>query len=541
MSSSLHLFKPETLAAMSPAAQSHLEPVLAQLEEFLAENFVKATNLAELSQAGALHRFMDCLPPIILDDDGEYVSSEKKAHLISFERFEDTYEHLPVIMALAHEGGNVGGMVAPNTRSQGLNYESLVHRLTRYSPQQLICTSGLLPGPKSTQIYCDFMKQMIAKHTSWLANECNLTPEGDKENIRHWFRHMEEITGQKARFASELRVTLDDRNLNTLSAPLEDFDLGEYEHLMNMLVPNHEHYSKYSVLDHLFLSDAFMMLEQSKDTALALKVLTAKARFWAEKLEPSKSFTDDLTEQLVACALFTHPEHFKRAGFGFRNLMGLQPSRAGVFSTIQDILAGPIALFSSSRMIAGNNFTFGLDRLLTYTQALLPEFSINTLIEHSGFSHTRIMELIKLQGGHCVALDDLLAGGALPHQWEEWLLDVIGETQSYAAYQPQSLAKVLGELIQKVKFADSDGPRNGEGVPFINDKRIKELRAAYFMPAMAANPGLKNELIAHLHTLDGVTAEHLQLTGISAHDVQTLVKKMSLNDQGKLFSVDLGL
>jgi hypothetical protein len=149
--------------------------------------------------------------------------------------------------------------------------------------------------------------------------------------------------------------------------------------------------------------------------------------------------------------------------------------------------------------------------------------------------------LIKLQGGHCVALDDLLAGGALPHQWEEWLLDVIGETQSYAAYQPQSLAKVLGELIQKVKFADSDGPRNDEGVPFINDKRIKELRAAYFMPAMAANPGLKNELIAHLHTLDGVTAEHLQLTGISAHDVQTLVKKMSLNDQGKLFSVDLGL
>ena len=540
MSSNLQIFTPETLAAMSPAAQNHLGPVLAQLEAFLADNFVKATNLAELSQAGALHRFMDCLPPIILDDDGEYVGSEKKAHLISYERVEDTYEHLPVIMALAHEGGNVGGMVAPDTRSKGLNYESMVHRLTRHSPQQLICTSGLLPGPKSTQIYCDFMKQMIAKHASWLANECNLIPEGDRENLRHWFRNMEEITGQKARFASELRVTLDERNLNTISARLEDFDLDEYEHLMNTLVQKHENYSRYNVLDHLFLSDAFMMLEKSQDTALVLKVLTNKARFWAGKIEPSLSFHDDLTEQLLACALFTHPEHYKRAGLGLRNLIGLQPDRA-VFPFVEDLLAGPLAFFSISRQLSSFSMTNSLGRLMTYTEAMLPEFGVDKLIENSGFTNTRTMELLKLQGGHSPALEVMLADGAVPQRLAEPLLDIINETASHAAYQPASLLSLLATMIHRVKSSSSDSHLNNKWIDELDENGIKRVRGAYFKPAMLARPGLKAELIAYLDKLEGVTANHLQLTGIDAADVPHIVSKMPLNDQGKLFSVDLGL
>lgn len=540
MTATLQLFAPETLAALSPAAQSHLGPVLTQLEAFLADNCATAKDLAEVSQKGLLHRFMDSLPPIILDKDGEYLGEEKKAYLISYERVDDTYEHLPVIMALAHEGGKIWSMVAPDTRSRGLNYQSMVHLLSRLSPQQLICTSGLLAGPKSTQIFFDFMKQMIAKHSSLFEQELHAGREGEGQNMRHWFRHMEQITGECSLHTHGLEISINTRNLDTLNRSLEEFDLGEYEHLMNTLLPRSESYSQYDVIDHLFLSDAFMMLEQTQDTALVLKVLTAKARFWAEKLEPSNSLNDDLAEQLIACALFTHPEHFKRAGLGLRNVIGLQPERA-LFPFVEELLAGPLAFFSTSRQLSSFSMTNSLGRLLTYTKTLLPEFCVDTLIEKSGFTNTRTLELLRLNGGHSLALENMLADGAVPPRLTEPLLDIINETASHATYQPASLTAFLATMIHRVKFSNSDVHRSYNGQEDLDDKTIIRLRSAYFTPAKAACPGLKAELIAYLGKLEGVTPEHLQLTGIDAADVPHIVSKMSLTDQGKLFSHDLGL
>jgi hypothetical protein len=540
MTAPLQLFAPETLAAMSPAAQSHLGPVLTQLETFLADNCATAKDLAEVSQKGLLHRFMDSLPPIILDKDGEYLGEEKKAYLISYERVDDTYEHLPVIMALAHEGGKVWGMVAPDTRSQGLNYRSMVHQLSRLSPQQLICTSGLLPGPKATQIFRDFMKQMIAKHASFFEQELHAGREGEGQNMRHWFRHMEQITGECSLHTHGLEISINTRNLDTLNRSLEDFDLGEYEHLMNTLLPSSESYFQYDVLDHLFLSDAFMMLEQTQDTALVLKVLTAKARFWAEKLEPSNSFNDDLAEQLITCALFTHPEHFKRAGLGLRNVIGLQPERA-LFPSVKDLLTGPLALFSISRQGSNLSQSSGLDRLLTYTKALIPEFCVDKLIEKSGFTNTRALELLKLQGGHSPALEIMLADGAVPPGLAEPLLNIINETASHAAYLPTSLTTILATLIDRVRLSDAPVDQSGHWSDDFAAKEIKRLQADYFAPATAASTGLKKELISYLDKLVGVTPEHLQLTGIDAADCPHIVRKMSLQEQGKLFSQDLGL
>lgn len=540
MTAPLQLFAPETLAALSPAAQSHLGPVLAQLEAFLVDNCTTAKDLAEVSQNGLLHRFMDSLPPVILDDEGEYLGSEKKAHLIGYQLIDDEYSNLPIIMALAHEGGLVSSLVAPNQRSQGLNITSLVHRLPQQSPQRLICTSGLLAGPKSAEIYRHFMKQMIDKHTSLFIEEMRALWEPKREKMRQWFHHMEQITGQKARFASEFQPTVDERSMKALTTRLEDFDLNEYEHLMTTLVSQEDGYTQREVIDSFFLCDAYRMLEQSQDTALVLKILTAKARFWAEKLERIPAFREYVTEQLLACALFTHPEHFKRAGFGLRNLNGLDCDTT--LLTTQEILSGPLAYFSISRQTSNDNtLTHGLERLLAYAQSLVPEFSVDKLIEHSGFANSRVKDLLQLQGGHSQALEIILAEGALKPRETMSLLNIINDTQSYAAYAPKSLATILANLIKSVQFANADTPINHTGLNYLDEWGLKKLKDAYFTPAMAACQGLKEELIEYLGALDGVTLEHLQLTGLEAHEVPKVIQKMPLTDQGKVFSQDLGL
>ncbi|WP_338924735.1 hypothetical protein V0M98_34515 (plasmid) [Pseudomonas silesiensis] len=538
MNSSQQLFTPETLSAMSPAAKSHLGLVQEQLEVFLDDHGATAPSLAALSQAELLHEFMTCTPPMIFDKDFAFVGISEKAQLISYEQVDDTYKHLPIIMALAHEGGSIWSMTAPYGGNQGLNIKSLVKRLSMLSPQQLICTSGLLPSATSTQMFRDLMKQMIAKHASFFEAELLNGPEGEGQNMRHWFWQMEQLTGECSLETHRLDISVTTRQLNALDQRLEEFDLGEYEYLMSSLISSDDSYAQYDVLDHLFFSDAFMMLEQSEDTALVLKVLTAKARFWAGKLDNYFTRDDDLTEQLLACALFTHPEHFKRAGFGMRNLIGINPQRANS-EKVKDILSGPLAFFSSSRQAAGQ--TFGLDRLLTYTKALVPEVTVDEVLEHSNLLNTRAMALLTLQGGHSPVIEMLLAEGSLPSRWSETLLDVIGETQSHAIYHPYSLAKMLSQQMKRIKCSNTDSPLNPDGLSYFDSARINRSRMKYFAPAMAANGGLKDELIDCLRGFKGVSAEHFQITGIDASEAKDVVAGMSLQEQGKLFSVDLGL
>lgn len=85
---------------------------------------------------------------------------------------------------------------------------------------------------------------------------------------------------------------------------------------------------------------------------------------------------------------------------------------------------------------------------------------------------------------------------------------------------------------------------NPKRFKFKNKDTEKELtyeRDNHFAPAIRANPELKAALIRYLEELPVVKPEQLRVTGIEAAEAPSVVRKMHISDQGKLFSNDLGI
>ena len=546
MNPNFRLFSPETEAAIAEPSRSHFPAVLEQFKAYLdGQMDVTSGNLAEASQSGNLAGFMDSLPPSILDEQGEIVGSEKKLYLVDCsENIDDQYPHLPVIMALAHEGGAITDLVSSKNGSNGINEWQLIRHLTWLSPQQFICASGLLPGRKSNQMYVDFCKQMIEKHSQKIAEHCTDGPKDIAQNGKFWFRQMESIVGRKRLLPDGLKLDLPPELLKCLDAPLEDFDSSKYHELMRNLCQNGSNFFDARVIDNLFFADAFAMLEKTTDTPKVLKVLAEKARFWAEIINPHAEAHDDFVEQMVACAMFTHQDHFRRAGFGLRNLLGLDPGRV-MLPLAKDILSGPITLFSQIRHNRGisSEFPPALARVLAYAQAAFPEMTVEALLEKTGFSNKSCMHLIELEGGHLPIIDSLILDGMADENTRAGLLYMIGRSGSYDKYHPTSLVALLVDKFERI-----DMPRPDEldgAVPkfrhLYDEDSLEKDRVEVFLPALKANPGLKAALITYLENLPQVTPDHLKLTSISVVEAPNVARKMSLVDQGQLFSNDLGL
>ena len=546
MNPNFRLFSPETEAAIAEPSRSHFPAVLEQFKAYLDEWMDDTSkNLAEVSQRGNLAGFMDSLPPSILDEHGEYIGCEKKLYLLDCaNNIDDSYPHLPVIMALAHEGGAITDFVSSKNGSNGINEWQLIRHLTWLSPQHFICASGLLPGRKSNQMYVDFCKQMVEKHSQKIAEHCTDGPKDIAQNGKFWFRQMESIVGRKRLLPDGLKLDLPPDLLQSLDAPLENFDSKKYHDLMRSLCQDSSNFFDPRVIDNLFFADAFAMLEKTSDTPKVLKVLAEKARFWADIINPHAPAHDDFVEQMVACAMFTHPDHFRRAGFGLRNLLGLEPGRV-MLPLAKDILSGPITLFSQIRHNRGisSEFPPALARVLAYAQAAFPEMTVEAMLEKTGFSNKSCMHLIELEGGHLPIVDSLILEGMADESARAGLLHMIGRAGSYDKYHPNSLVALLVDKFERI-----DMPRPDEfdgALPnfrhLYDENSLEKDRAEIFLPALSANPGLKAALIAHLETLPEVTPDHLKLTNITAVEAPNVARKMSLVDQGHAFSNDLGL
>lgn len=546
MNPNFRLFSPETEAAIAEPSRSHFPAVLEQFKAYLEGQMDEtSSDLAEVSRSWKLAGFMDSLPPSILDEHGECVGSEKKLYLVDCtESIDDRYSHLPVIMALAHEGGAITDFVSTRNGSNGINEWQLIRHLTWLSPQQFICASGLLPGRKSNQMYVDFCKQMVEKHSQKIADHCTNGPKDIAQNGKFWFRQMESIVGRKRLLPDGLKLDLPPESLKFLDAPLEDFDSSRYHDLMRNLCPDGNNFFNIRVVDNLFFADAFAMSEKTSDTPKVLKVLAEKARFWAEIINPHVPAHDDFVEQMVACAMFTHPDHFRRAGFGLRNLMGLEPERV-MLPLAKYILSGPITFFTQIRHNLGitSEFPPGLARVFAYTQAAFPEMTVESLLEKTGFRNKSCMHLIELEGGHLPIVDSLILDGMADENTRAGLLYMIGQAGSYDKYHPTSLVALLVDKFERIDMPrpdELDGP-----VPkfrhLYDEDSLEKDRVEVFLPALKANPGLKAALIAYLEDLPQVTPDHLKLTSISAVEAPNVARKMSLVEQGQVFSNDLGL
>jgi len=539
MNQKFELFRPETEAAIAEPARSHLLEVGLQLGRFLTDNGdQESVCLADVSRRGSLGKFMSREFDLIFDEQGQKIGEREKTPLAEPGIVDEHYEHVPVIMALAHEGGDVAELMNSKCGMSGIDPVSLTTLWGSMSPQQFISWAGLTPGKKTTQMYADYCSWMLTNqwHTWGQYNLDFWTSSSERSKI--WIRALASLAGESneihARY--DFKDELSYREFHTKDPAIHsESDYASYIQRFHL---DHCKLSSIEILDTLFFTEAYVLLEQTQDTALAIRVITARANFWAKHLNTYAPAHDDVVEQLVACATFAHPEHFKRAGFGMRNLLGL-PTHAS-FDTTRHILAGPFAYFCQPRYNQQSEFGVmaGFERVLAYAQELAPGFTLEALLGHSGISHPMTIPVLRLSGCHVPMVDVVLAESTPVTEDLKKLLKAVQEDMPYANYQPESLVKLLAHKFDEL----SPG---ADGKPFdpksSSNSSIDLDQHNIFRPAMKALPGLKSALIDHLSNLPSVTQDHLRLAGIEAFEAPQVVRKMSLSDQGKTFSSDLGL
>lgn len=542
MRSNFKLFSHDTESALPSALRQHLRPVREEIDQWLTQHGDMAADLAEVSQRGLLREYLAKATRTSLSKTGE-MKFTTNTPLLKLGEIDDKYPHFSILMAIAHEGGNIFDIEKPEAPELGLDIYNLIDRLRRLSPQQFISTSGLLPGPKSNQMYRDLLKNVMTVREKTVIHQLNCDPLSSYVHSAHWLQTVETLTGQPTHDNPFLINCLPASRF-ALNTREEAFDLTQYQRLMEIMCPGENQFG-HDNLDRLFYPDAFAMLEICQNKAQTIKVITTKARYWADKTNEPQEIKENLVEQLLACALITHPEHFKFAGCGIRNLVGLVGEPTGSKTSAlmkRELLAGPLASFSRSRI---KQSVFGLSPVSGFLQGLESLLSVETLIERRGFAHPRLIELVESLGGHHPAIEAALTEGSIPNDQVSLVLQMVKRKKAHGAYQLDSLLALLRPVINKLqRFApvnpDDESPQAPE-TPKNNKSQIEWDRGEYILPAFAQKPGLKAAVIAHLENLEGVTPDHLMLIGVSGTDVPQIVSKMPLTAQGALFSADLGL
>lgn len=543
MRSNFKLFSHDTESALPLALRQHLRPVGEEIDQWLTQRGEMASSLAEVSQRGLLREYLAKSTRTSLSKTGE-MKFTTNTPLLKLGDIDDKYPHFSILMAIAHDGGNIFDIEKTEASELGLDTYSLIDRLRLLSPQQFISTSGLLPGPKSNQMYRDLLKNVMTEREKTVIHQLNADPLSSYVHSAHWLQTVETLTGQPIHdnpFITKCQPT----SLFALNTRKKEFDLNHYQRLMDIMCPGDNQF-QHDNLDRLFYPDAFAMLETCQDKAQTIKVITTKARYWADKTNEPQEIKENLVEQLLACALISHPEHFKFAGCGIRNLVGLVGEPIGSRSSAVmkgELIAGPLATFSRSRFKVQT--VFDLSPLSSFLQALEPSFSIETLVEHRGFAHPRLIDLVGSLGGHHPAIEAALTEGSIPSDQMSPVLQMVKRKKAYGAYQLDSLLALLSPVINKLKCFPPANPDDESAqapeTPKNSKSQIQWDRGEYFLPAFAQRPGLKAAVITYLETLEGVTPDHLMLIGVNGADVPQIVKKMPLKAQGELFSADLGL
>lgn len=552
MRSNFKLFSLETEMAIAPAFRAHLPKVQDQLERYLSQEAELANDLAHVSRQGLLRPYLQAPAQVQILSNGT-VRTATKTRLIDLtdRDLDRTFRHMPIVMALAHEGGKIDDLFAKGG-ADGLMPDALIKRLCNLSPQQFIMTSGLLPGSKANRMYIDLFKSVLKTRSTEVIKHLWDNVDAQGQHYRQWREAIRALTGHE--FFDERLMGLGPSYLKTVMTPPDQFCVDDYRRLINHQCPGRANIDE-TMLDLLYFTEAFALLETCADHVLAIRVLKAKAMVWAERAElVNGDETNDLAEQLLACALVTHPEHYRAAGCGHRNLLGLSKrepwSPTLKFMKIRmvadDLFDGPLAYFSRGRPEKRKTFFF--EALMSAFKSIEPEFSATSLIEQRGFSHLATLGLVKSMGGHAPVIDAVLMDGDFPIDSGAQWLQMIKGADAYKQYQVNSLVKLLHTQLESVSFfdsANSQSPNEPHKTHTTSKgQQINQLtytRDTHFAPAYAKVPELRSAVIEHLRGLNGVTSQHLIMAGISASEVPDIVRKMPLQMSGELFASDLGL
>lgn len=536
-------FNDETLSLLSSDHRKHLDKFGGHLRKFLDGIPEVANSLAEVSQKGLLAQFLGKGHTKI--DDTLFDS-----RLISNSTIDDDYKDLPILLAFAHEGGNLWDLVGTKNSNSNLQISGLIERLISMSPQQFIATSGLLAGAKSAQMYVDLVGQMIVKHSSMMGSTIkNGMMEKERLGL-YWFHAMEKAAGVISP-DDTITILADSRSIRAMNGRIDEFDLEDYKFLLKEWGVTVSMDNREGRFDSIFLTDAFMQLHTHQDTQAVIKNLTLKAGVWAEIMAPGRTDHERLVEQMVAVACFAHPEHFRRAGFGISNL-ATPHEYSMLFQDVNSLLAGPLANFSRTRVATKMGQKFGETRLFEYARRLVPGFDLEKLITQSGFTNRTIPAVVESVGGHHPVIDEALEGCKIGGVVASEMLTMIIKNKAFGAYLPSTLVRICEVKLHDLAYRNEDGDlvpflnlENPEipGVPVFGMKTrdIEATRDRLFLPAYAQNPGFKQAMIDHLIAQPGITANHLLMTGIDPDDNPEILRKMHLLDRGQSFHNALGI
>lgn len=537
------LFNDETMSLLNWDHRKHLDKFGDHLRKFLDGIPEIADSLAEVSQKGLLAQFL-AKGHTKIDD------TFRDSRLISNSTIDDDYKDLPILLAFAHEGGNLWDLIGTKNSNGDSQFDGLIERLLSMSPQQFIATSGLFAGAKSAQMYVDLVGQLIEKHSSMM-NSVLKNGMMDKENLAmFWFSSMEKVSGVMSP-DDTIFLLSDSRSLKAKNAGINAFDLEDYKFMLQEWGVKVNMEDRDKRFDSIFLTDAFAKLHTHQDTQGVIRNLTLKADVWAKIIAPGLADHARLVEQMVAAACFAHPEHFRRAGFGISNLA--TPHEYGIlFPDANALMAGPLAFFSISKTITKVDRNFAENHLFEYARRLVPGFDLTKLITESGFTNRTIPVLVESAGGHHPVIDEALEGCRISGIVASDMIRIIIKCKAFGSYLPSTLLRLCEVKLHDLAYRDAEGDlvpysslENPDlpSVPVFGMKTrdIEATRDRLFLPAYTQNPGFKQAMIDYLIAQPGITAQHLEMTGIDPDDNPEILRKMHLLDRGQTFRNALGI
>jgi hypothetical protein len=532
----VHSLFPRAIEALfQPLQKARADQILADINVYLQLHHLKADSLVDFQAQGHL---------------SEYLKSDDYEDLFFNINIADPYNHdQALLMAFIADGGRIDDLIHNCIHEFEPKY--LIDQLSKRSPQEFIATAGLIPGPGANRLYNGMVHHLIEQHAPVIEEHVSSGREHKTVQYTHPLFHQiaqaPSLTGTVARYD----WPLDDTFSRTLTAKAHEFDAGAYHDLMiHVLAEDHGeqefefaegegmegHYRDplhNKMLNTLFYADAYRQLENSSDTATVLMDMRQKAESLLSAAgadEVGADVFDDAVEQMVCCAFTAHPEHFAAAGFGVKNLVGIDPKRSPT-RQVRNVLSGPLAVFSESNA-ASSRESFA--HLRAYLHALEPEFTPDAMIEHQGLNHERIENVIEAEKAYVAAIvpfvmkpdtsrDDL---GTLAYQ--------ISKANAFHHYALETLAPIYFQYLYQVPLRQADGTLAAKGQFQADNSRH------IFRELFTQCPGMKEALIAHMESKTGWTHDHLILTGLDYRSAPNVLKAMDLRDQGSVFSSDIG-
>lgn len=440
---------------------------------------------------------------------------------------------IPLLMAYVHGGGRLSDLInisAP-LNSVRSNEKAIVEDILDNSPQHVIIGKGLTGGHLANRMYVSWVEHLFKSFPDHLEGIVERLPDHHRRSAMVFVHQM----------AERLRWTPPDALQPSLSEAQRhgldrnNYSAQHYQALIRYAGDTKPTLNNHKFLNNVFLTDAFLQLDRSNDTAQVVDNLLSKARATLRTMQ-SPNEIESVAVQLVACALASHPEHFKAAGFGLNNLVGFTTERIiDDTGAHQRVMSGPLAFFMQYEDLGDPNLH---RHVFDHCKRLAPELSIDKIIQKNGVQHSTLVALMMVeQNSFYPALEEFVLNNPIPTHKGIAIAHRIHSDGVASRYKPEALYEIYKSYMNDFPLhAPSTDLNVPQVAPYVAPNTSIKFKTAY-----ESVKGFKELVIARLEALDGLTQAHLSATGLDNDIAPQLVQKLGVRDRGRQFAQELGI